>query len=127
MTARKKIILLGGIVAVGSGAWLAWPYVAFSHAVSRAFHEQGVRNDAVKPLFEAVITNKLQVGDSFEQAIEVLNYAGLNYTVIREPHPQPMIQSTYWAGSGSGFSIRLELDRQDRISKIDIREYFTGP
>lgn len=123
----KKFVLIGSVVVVLIAAWVAWPYAKFSYAVSRAFHEQRIQNEAAKPLFDAVVTKRLKVGDSLEHASEVLKNAGLEFTVTRHPFPYPAIQSVYRAGRWSGFSIQLELDSEDRISKITIQEYFTGP
>jgi hypothetical protein len=127
MLIRKKLNFIGVAVVVAAAAWFAWPYVLLSYAVSRAFHEQGVQNEAAKPLFEAVVAKRLKVGDSLEHVKEVLNYAGLGFDVVREPFPSPMVQSIYRAGRWFGFTIHLELDHEDRVSKVDIHEYFTGP
>jgi hypothetical protein len=127
MTARNKVVLGGSVAVLFSLGWLAWPYVSLSYSVRRALHEQDVQNGAAKPLFDAVVTKKLKVGDSLERAKEVLNYAGLSFDVVCAPFPHPMVQSIYRAGRWSGFTIQLELDSSDSISKIDIHEYFTGP
>ncbi|HVU47668.1 MAG TPA: hypothetical protein VHD85_16175 [Terracidiphilus sp.] len=127
MTRRKKIILLGSVAVLGIAAFLVGPSLFFSFAVGRSLREQRLQNEGAKPLFDAVVTKKLKAGDSLEHAKEVLSNAGLGCDVVRAPFPRPMIQSIYHAGPWSGFTIQLELDTQDRISKVDIHEYFTGP
>jgi hypothetical protein len=127
MTLRNKIIILSSVTVLGIAGYFVVPDLYLSTAFAWSFREQGLQNQAVKPLFDAVVTKKLKVGDSLEHAKEVLSSAGLGFDVVRAPFPRPMVQSIYRAGRWSGFTIQLELDSQDRISKIDIREYFTGP
>ena len=86
-----------------------------------------MQNEGAKPLFDAVVTKKLKIGDSLDHAKQVLGNAGLGFDVVRAPFPRPMVRSIYRASRWSGFTIQLELNDQNRISKIDIREYFTGP
>ncbi len=124
---KKKIIILGSVAVLGIAAYFVGPDLYFSFVVGRSLREQGLQNEGAKPLFDAVVTKKLRVGDSLEHAKEVLSSAGLGFDVVRAPFPRPMIQSIYRAGRWSGFTIQLELDSQDSISKIDIHEYFTGP
>ena len=117
MTAGSKSIGIVLMVALAGIACFAWP----------DFFEQRIQNAAAKPLFEAAVTRQLKVGDSLAHVQDVLTYAGLGYEVVRGPFPRPVVQSIYRAGRLSGFQIQLELDNDDRVSKIDIHEYFTGP
>lgn len=127
MTLRKKIIIFCSVAALGIAAYFVVPELYFSFVVGRSLREQGLQNQGAKPLLDAVVTKRLKVGDSLEHVKEVLSNAGLGFEVVREPFPRPAVHSIYRTGRWSGFTIKLELDSQDRISKIDIREYFTGP
>jgi hypothetical protein len=103
-------------------SWVVVAYVAPDYMPG----DQGVRNAAAKPLFEAVVTRKLKVGDSLEHVKEVLEYAGLSHRMEQWGSRPPWVVSIYRASRYSGFGIRLELDGTDCVSKIEIKEYFTG-
>jgi hypothetical protein len=127
MTLTRKIAVGVTVLLLGLGGACGLYLYAFSSSVTDLLKEQGVRNEAVKPLLDAVVTKKLKIGDSLDQAKKVLGDAGLDFTVDRPPLPRRVLHSIYRAGPYSGFTIQLELDGEDRITKIEIREYFTGP
>ena len=92
--------------------------------VAESLREQRACNDAAKPLFDAVVTKKLKVGDPIERAKEVLAGAGLGFE-IDKIHP-PVLRSFYSTGVGCGIAITMEIDSAQRISKIDIHDVYTG-
>ena len=98
---------------------------SFEAMVARSLREQGVRNEAVKPLLDTVVTKKLKIGDSVDQAKKVLTDAGLEFAI--DKIGPPVLRSIYRTGSGCGFTIVLGIDAEQRISKIDVREFYTGP
>ncbi len=126
MTTRTKILIAGSVLLSGVVLVLIGPRLLFDWAVTRSITEQGIRVQAVKPLFDTVVTSRLKVGDTLEHAKEVLSYAGLDYSIAKEPLPHEL-QSTYRAGDGSGFYVKLTLSRDDRITKVEIHDFYTGP
>ncbi|MBS0632531.1 MAG: hypothetical protein JSS11_11495 [Verrucomicrobia bacterium] len=123
MSLSRKLAVFGVIVMAAGAFWI----YTFTHGFSEALHEQSMQNAAAKPLFEAVVTKKLTIGDSLEHVKEVLRYAGLDFSVVRETLPHSEIQSIYRVSPHSGFTIHLEFDSYHHLSKIDIHEYLTGP
>lgn len=113
------------LLIVAALAFAAPGCTSFDRVVAQSLHEQAVRIEAAKPLFDAVVTQKLKVGDTAEHAKKVLSEAGLPFAVDKVG--PPVLRSIYRTGAGSGFTIALELDGEDRVSKIDIREVYTGP
>jgi hypothetical protein len=98
---------------------------SFDQKVAESLREQAARNEAAKPLLDAVVAKKLKIGDSIERAKEVLSDAGLTFEV--DKIGALVLRSIYRTGDGCGITIALEIDSEQRISKIDIREVYTGP
>ncbi len=126
MSAKRPILVCSVSAILGILGVVAYGYVRLDYAVAESFRHQAALNAAAKPAFDAAVTSKLKVGDSLEHAEQILRKAGLEYFVERRISP-PRLDSILRTGVGCGFGIHLELDAQDRISKIDIREVFTGP
>ncbi len=124
MTLKKKIAVGIGILLLGLGGGYGFFVYAFSASVAESFREQRVRNDAAKPLLDAVVTRKIKIGDTVDHAKQILTDAGLDFHFERFT---PELRSIYRTGPGCGFTIVLALDSQERISKIDVRPFFTGP
>lgn len=126
MTIRRKLtaaVVAAMIVVV---AVFLGPKLLFAWGVSHSLAEQGVRVRAAKPLFDAVVTSKLKIGDSLAHATEVLTYAGMTCDPSREKPPREL-QSVYRVGDGAGFFVKLELSPEGRVTKIGIQEFYTGP
>ena len=68
---------------------------------------------------------RLKPGDTVEQATRVLNEAGLPNSVDRFNKARPRIQSVYRMRNGSGYSIYIYLDRDDRVTKIEFERFYT--
>jgi hypothetical protein len=123
MTRQKKILIIAAIVlGIAAFGYLAGPRILFGLAIGEAIRHNTAKLDRARPRFDALIRNKLKVGDSFDHAKKVLTDAGLQFTVERDESP-PILRSVYLAdGPGPGWVIELEIDKQDRISKVDILE-----
>ena len=126
MSAKRLVIACSVGVFLGIVGVVAYGYVRFNSAVAESLRRQAALNAAAKPAFDAAVTSKLKVGDSLEHAQEVLRSARLEFSVERRISPA-RLDSILRTGDSCGFRINLELDAQDRISKMDIREVFTGP
>ena len=126
MSAKRLVIVCSVGVFLGIVGVVAYGYVRLNSAVAESLRHQAALNAAAKPAFDAAVTSKLKVGDSLEHAQEVLRSARLEFSVERRISPA-RLDSILRTGDGCGFRIHLELDAHDRISKMDIREVFTGP
>ena len=118
------ICLLGaviGIVVVAGGSFL-W----IGHKMREDLRHQAELNAAAKPLVDAAVTQKLKVGDTLEHAKKVFKDAGLAYSVESTLNPGAQLNSFYPTGQGCGIRVRLDIDANGNISKIDIRESITG-
>jgi hypothetical protein len=123
MTRQQKILIVAAVVlAIAAFGYLAAPRILFGLAIGEAIRHNTTKLDRARPRFDALIRNKLKVGDSLEHGKKILTDAGLEVMIDREESP-PILRSVYLAdGPGPGWVIELELDKQDRISKIDILE-----
>lgn len=124
MTLTRKIAIGVGIVVLGLGGAFGLISCQYGDWIKESLREQGALNDAAKPLLEAVITNRIKVGDTVDHAKQVLAEAGLTAYSDRTA---PQLSALYRTGPGCGFTIALDVDRQNRIEKIEIRPFFTGP
>ncbi len=115
----RPILFAAAIILVGGCA-----SASFEEMVAASLKEQEARNEAATPLLDAVVTRKLKIGDTVDHAKEVLAAAGLDSHI---EHFAPELRSIYRTGHGCGFTIVLLLDNQERISKIDVQPFFTGP
>ena len=123
----KKILLSTGILVVVAAVVALGLGCLTTFEIDRSLAEQEKLNGAARPLFEAVVTSRLKVGDTLAHAQTVLAYAGLPNSVSRDRLPHPGLSSRYSTGPGCGFNISLALDPHDCIVKIDITDYSTGP
>ena len=73
---------------------------------------------------ESKILKNLKVGDTADQVKEVLKRAGLE---CHEESFGSRLSSFLRTGPGSGFSIKLDLDSERRVAKIDAKAQLTGP
>jgi hypothetical protein len=69
----------------------------------------------------------LKIGDTIDGAKRVLSEAGVEFTIDNTASPPPLRSVYYADGPGPGFIIELELDKSDRISKIDIQDFIDVP
>ena len=126
MTTPRKLVLAGVAIVVLVIGVILYPRIRFSYYVGRSFDRQDMQLDAVKPLFDATVTRQIKVGDTLGNAEQVLDYAGLSYHISREQSSR-VVRSLYHVGDGAGFSIRLVVDSNDIIAKVEIRKSYTGP
>ena len=126
MTIRRKILISGAAALVGIAS--IFLYLRFSYAcgVAQGLQEQGSAVKAARPLFDAVITKNLKVGETLEHAKQVLAYAGLSFDISTGSFPH-VLQSSYRVCDQAGFTIKLTLDPYDKIANVDIHEFYTGP
>jgi hypothetical protein len=65
------------------------------------------------------------VGDTLESAKTVLRGAGV--PIDQKQSLLSVFSSKYQTGEGCGFSLYLSYDADERISKIEISEFVSGP
>jgi hypothetical protein len=122
---HQRLLAWSAVLVLGVPAFFIFPTGCFYFEVSRDLQEQGRLNDAAKPRVDAVMKD-IHVGDTLGHAEQVLAEAHFGYTIDRSPS-HPRLQSSFRAGPESGFSIELKLDRDDKVTKVDVHPYFTGP
>jgi hypothetical protein len=125
IASRKVGIAIGALVlfAVAGGAFAIYSVGA---DFQKSMEVQDAAHKAVRPLLEAVTTKKLKVGDSLQQVEDVLKYADLSFSVERQVFPHTTLFSGLSTGAGSGFTIRIEFDANDRVTRIELHESFLG-
>ena len=128
MTLRKGVAM-GGLAAIAIAviAYFALPSYFLSRAVESSLREQQLLLEGATPLFDTVIVKKLVVGDSLEHAEKVLSDAGQEFTLEKKSPSGQKLQSICHVGRGAGFLVQLDVDTEDRISKVDITKFYEGP
>jgi TonB family protein len=90
-----------------------------------SLRSQQARNEAARPLFDAAVVKRLVVGDTLENAKNVLRGAGV--PVDQKQNLLSVFSTKYRTGEGCGYSLYLSYDTHERISKIEIMEFISGP
>jgi hypothetical protein len=123
---RKVRIAIGtAIIAIVSVPIVA--YFGFGFAIESSLRAQAADHDAAKPGFRAKVTSKLKVGDSLQHVEAVLREADMRYSFDRQFHSVPTLILNFHTGPGSGLSLTVEFDANDRIARIQEGEFFLGP
>ena len=128
MTGHTKILIATVVVvALAMVFLLVGPRVFLGLAIARSAKLQSAQLERARPRFDALVRNKLKIGDTVDDAKKVLSEAGLEFTSENRQSPR-LLRSAYpAAGPGGAFLIEVTLDEQDRISKIDIQDFIDVP
>jgi hypothetical protein len=118
MKLRYAIIALSCVVA---GAIGVVAYV--NHSVWSVVADQQARNQAATPLFDAVVTKRLKVGDTPEKVKQVLADAGLHFSENGEPRT---LYSLYSTGNGSGIALAVKFDSNGLLASYTVQTQTTG-
>ncbi|MGL5806315.1 MAG: hypothetical protein ACRC2R_09545 [Xenococcaceae cyanobacterium] len=91
------------------------------HSFHADLRKQQMRIEAVRPLFDTVVTKQIRIGDSVDDVKRTLTNAGLSFS----EHKQTL-HSLYYAGGGCGISLQVTFDASRRVVKIDVQPQMTG-
>ena len=116
--------------SLGIAGAIALPYLWFIASVQYSFYVQEREHDAARPHYDAVLVKRLHVGETRTEVESIFRDAGISYWLdpqISSYHPHPTLESNYLTGPGSGFSMTIEFDPNERVASIKQRDVWLGP